>query len=55
MEVATGKNYSQFLEEDIVTPLHMINTGPSPGNDSRAVIPPMEGNSWGSDYGDNAP
>jgi hypothetical protein len=32
----------------------MTNTGISPGNDEKAVIPPTD-SSWGSDYGDNAP
>jgi hypothetical protein len=32
----------------------MKNTGISPGNDEKAVIPSTD-SSWGSDYGDNAP
>lgn len=55
MEVATGKNFTQFLDEQITKPLHLANTGASPGDDSKAVIPPIEGNSWGGNYGDNAP
>jgi CubicO group peptidase (beta-lactamase class C family) len=55
MQVATGKNYSQLLQDEILTPLNLINTGSSPGEDAKAVIPPTEGNSWGSDYGDNVP
>jgi CubicO group peptidase (beta-lactamase class C family) len=51
---SSGKAYSQLLHEQILVPLNMTNTGVSPGNDTRAVIPSME-NSWGSDYGDNAP
>lgn len=55
MEVATGKNYTQFLDEKVATPLKLKNTGASPGDDKKAVIPPLEDNSWGSDYGDNVP
>jgi CubicO group peptidase (beta-lactamase class C family) len=55
MEVATGKNFTQYLDEQITNPLHLFNTGASPGDDKKAVIPPMEETSWGSDYGDNAP
>lgn len=54
MEVATGKNYSQLLNEEILIPLNMTNTGVSPGVDGKAVIPPGD-NSWGADYSDNAP
>ncbi|OBT65702.1 hypothetical protein VE03_03283 [Pseudogymnoascus sp. 23342-1-I1] len=53
MEAATGKNFTQYLDEQITKPLHLSNTGVSPGNDKKAAIPPIEGNSWGSDYGDN--
>lgn len=55
MEVATGKDFTQYLHEEITKPLQLANTGASPGNDKKAVIPPIEGNSWGSDYGDNLP
>ncbi|KFY59086.1 hypothetical protein V496_05817 [Pseudogymnoascus sp. VKM F-4515 (FW-2607)] len=55
MEAATGKNFTQYLNEHITKPLHLFNTGASPGDDKKAAIPPIEGNSWGSDYGDNVP
>jgi len=55
MQAATEKNSSQLLQDEILTPLNMTNTGPSPGDDAKAVIPPIEDNSWGSDYGDNVP
>lgn len=55
MQAATGKNYSQLLHDEILTPLNMTNTGPSPGDVAKAVIPPTEDNSWGGDYGDNVP
>ena len=51
----TGKNYSQLLQETIIGPLGLENTGVSPGVDERAVIPPIEGNGWGTDYGLSAP
>lgn len=52
LEAATGKNYSTLLQELLTLPLNMPSTGPSPGNDSLAVIPPVS-NTWGSPYGDN--
>lgn len=55
METATGKNFTRYLDEQITKPLHLSNTGASPGDDKKAAIPPIEGNSWGSDYGDNVP
>ncbi|KAF3903283.1 hypothetical protein ABW20_dc0109767 [Dactylellina cionopaga] len=51
---ATGKSYTELLDELVVQPLGLKNTGASPGNDSRAVIPPIE-NGWGSDYAFTAP
>ncbi|KAH8665020.1 beta-lactamase/transpeptidase-like protein [Tricladium varicosporioides] len=54
LQVATGKNYSQLLHDELLIPLSMKNTGPSPGNDSKAVIPVTD-NSWGADYGDSVP
>jgi CubicO group peptidase (beta-lactamase class C family) len=54
MEAATGKNFTQYLDEQVIKPLHLSGTGASPGNDKKAAIPPIE-NSWGSDYGDNVP
>lgn len=53
-EAASGKNYTILIEDLIAEPLGMTNTRPSPGDDNRAVIPPVE-SSWGSDYGANAP
>lgn len=54
LEEATGKNYTQMIDDFVVKPLDMQNTLPSPGDDDKAVIPPGE-SSWGSDYGLNAP
>lgn len=54
MKAALGRNYTELLDELVIKPLGLTNTGASPGNDDRGVIPPVE-NSWGSDYGDNAP
>ncbi|KAH6649431.1 beta-lactamase/transpeptidase-like protein [Chaetomium tenue] len=54
LEAATGKDYATQLRDFLTTPLHMPSTLPSPGNDSLAVIPPVD-NTWGSPYGDNAP
>ncbi|GKT71445.1 beta-lactamase family protein [Colletotrichum tofieldiae] len=54
VEQASGMNYSQLLSTFIAEPLGLSNTFPSPGDSSRAVIPPVQ-NSWGSDYGLNAP
>lgn len=52
MEAATGKNFTQYFDEQVIKPLHLSNTGASPGDDKKAAIPPIEGNAWGSDYGD---
>ncbi|KAF6825860.1 beta-lactamase family protein [Colletotrichum musicola] len=54
VEQATGKNYTQLIRELISEPLGLRNTFPSPGDTQNAVIPPVA-NSWGSDYGINAP
>lgn len=54
LEEATGKNYSQLLDELVIKPLGLTNTGVSPGNDEKAVIP-LTQSSWGADYGLNAP
>ncbi|OJD21749.1 hypothetical protein ACJ73_06911 [Blastomyces percursus] len=51
---ATGKNYDQLLDELIIQPMGMKNTGASPGNDAKAVIPPGL-HSWGADFALNAP
>ncbi|KAJ2988746.1 hypothetical protein NUW58_g3817 [Xylaria curta] len=50
----TGRNYSELLKTYVSIPLGLTNTVVSPGDDSKAVIPPVD-NSWGSNYGDNAP
>ncbi|KAI1427779.1 beta-lactamase/transpeptidase-like protein [Xylaria sp. FL1777] len=54
VEEWTGKNYSELLETYVSEPLDLTNTVVSPGDAEKAVIPPVD-NSWGSDYGDNAP
>lgn len=54
LQAHTGKNYTELVKEYVTSPLGMPSTFPSPGDDDQAVIPPIE-NSWGSDYGDNAP
>lgn len=50
----TGKDFAAQIKDYIATPLGLKNTFPSPGNSSKAVIPPVD-NSWGGDYGVNAP
>ncbi|KAK1753769.1 beta-lactamase/transpeptidase-like protein [Echria macrotheca] len=52
VEAYTGKTYAQLIRE-LSAALGMPSTRPSPGNDSRAVIPGVP-NNWGSDYGDGA-
>ena len=54
IEEQTGKNYTELLQELLIEPLGLSNTLATPGVDEQAVIPPVE-NSWGSNYGDNAP
>ncbi|KAI0465593.1 beta-lactamase/transpeptidase-like protein [Xylaria cf. heliscus] len=54
VEGRIGKNYTELLETYVSRPLGLTNTVVSPGDDDKAVIPPVD-NSWGSDYGDNAP
>ncbi|KND90810.1 hypothetical protein TOPH_04614 [Tolypocladium ophioglossoides CBS 100239] len=54
IEEATGKNYTQLVENIVAKPLDLQNTVPSPGDDKRAVIPPGD-SGWGADYGYNAP
>ena len=49
IEEATGKNYTQLLEELVVQRLGMTSTVESPGTDSKAVIPPVP-NMWGASY-----
>src|SRR3954453_20217056 len=53
VEAQTGKNYTELIRE-FSTAINMPSTRPSPGDDALAVIPPTD-NSWGADYGDNAP
>ncbi len=50
VEQALGKNYVELLDEFITEPLGLFNTLPSPGNDSRAIVPPVY-NVWGADFG----
>ena len=52
LEEYTGKNFTHLLKE-VTDLLGMGNTFASPGDDSKAVIPPDS--SWGSDYGLNTP
>jgi CubicO group peptidase (beta-lactamase class C family) len=54
LEVATGKNYTTLLRELVTEPLGMNDTKESPGDDSEAVIPPIE-NLWGSPYAHHLP
>ncbi|KAL0933601.1 beta-lactamase family protein [Colletotrichum truncatum] len=54
VEQVTGKDYTKLVLELITEPLGLRNTSPSPGDTQKAVIPPVD-NSWGSDYGLNAP
>ena len=51
---ATGKTYGELIHSEIVEPLNMTNTGVSPGNASRGVIP-TDNSIWGADFGLNAP
>lgn len=51
---ACNKTYLELLKQFVFTPFNLTNSGVSPGNTSLAAIPPIN-NSWGSDYGDNAP
>ena len=52
LEEYTGKNFTQLLKE-ITDPLGLSSTFASPGDGSKAVVPPHS--SWGSDYGLNTP
>ncbi|KAK4096799.1 beta-lactamase/transpeptidase-like protein [Parathielavia hyrcaniae] len=42
LEVATGKNYTTLLRELVTEPLGISDTKESPGDDSEAVVPPIE-------------
>ncbi|KAJ6784101.1 hypothetical protein PWT90_10691 [Aphanocladium album] len=53
VEAHTGMNYTQQVDELLAKPLGLTATRPSPGHDSRAVIPPGQ-SGWGADYGINA-
>lgn len=54
IQAATGRNYTELVRDLVSKPLGLKSTFPSPDDGSKAVIPPVE-NSWGSDYGVNAP
>lgn len=54
VEARTGNNYTELLETYVSKPLGLTNTVVSPGDDDKAVIPPVD-NSWGSNYADNTP
>lgn len=54
LEAHLGMNYSQLLEDTILGPLNLRNSGASPGDTERAAIPPGF-SGWGTDYGLNAP
>lgn len=53
----TGKTYDEMIDEVISKPLGLQNTGVSPGDTKKAVVPPVDAMSqgWGGDYGLNAP
>lgn len=55
LQAATGRNYTQLLQDEVLNPLNLTHTGAQPGNTTNAVIPATQPNSWGVDYGDNAP
>ncbi|EPS39734.1 hypothetical protein H072_6481 [Dactylellina haptotyla CBS 200.50] len=46
---ATGKNYTELLDELVIKPLNLNNTWESPGDNEKAVIPPVD-NGWGLNY-----
>jgi hypothetical protein len=54
IEEKTGENFTEQIKNHIADPLGLKATAPSPGDSAAAVIPPIE-NTWGSDYGLNAP
>lgn len=55
MQKATGKSFDDLLEENVLKPFNLTGTGAHPSNTSNAVIPNVQPNSWGIDYGDQAP
>lgn len=52
VQEATGKNYTSLLKDFLTEPLGLTNTVESPGDDAKAVIPPVD-NTWGANYSDN--
>ena len=52
LERYTRKNYTQLVKEVFSDSLSLQSTFPSPGDDEKAVIPPVD-SAWGSDYGPN--
>ena len=54
LQADSGLTYKDMLEEHVVKPLGLKNTGESPGDDDKAVIPPGE-STWGSSYDIQAP
>jgi CubicO group peptidase (beta-lactamase class C family) len=57
LNAKTGMTYEKMLDEMIIDPLGLTNTGVSPGDNAKAVIPPLSAaeQGWGADYGLNAP
>jgi CubicO group peptidase (beta-lactamase class C family) len=53
LESVTNKNMTQLFGE-FTDALGISSTRPSPGDESLAVIPPVD-NTWGADFGDNVP
>ncbi|OAA63987.1 beta-lactamase family protein [Cordyceps fumosorosea ARSEF 2679] len=54
VEAHTGLNYTELVRDFVSKPLGLKSTHPSPGDSSKAVIPPGD-SGWGADYGVNAP
>lgn len=54
VEKATGQDFTAQIKNWVTDPLGLNSTAPSPGDSAVAVIPPVD-NTWGSDYGINAP
>ena len=55
MQKATGKTFDELLEDKALKPFNLTGTGAHPSNTTNAVIPIAQPNSWGTDYGDQAP
>ncbi|KAF2013013.1 beta-lactamase [Aaosphaeria arxii CBS 175.79] len=49
-----NKSYEQLLDDYVIQPFNLNNTGVSPGITSLAAIPPGP-NNWGAHYGDGTP